>query len=911
MSGFITLTIHSARKLVSVDSSGFCNPFVTVTIAKKKQKSSIKHKTLEPVWDEIFQGALSDLPSTFELIVRDAPENSLKKPVFLGRATFTITGKEITVAPFWLKLEDKQKYGLSNWNSNSNKNRDLGEIRIAYVVTWNKETMQSLIANPNQTLQKLHKNPSISNSSIPTSQPPKKESVVSIFKIMQQRKPLALREFLKNAKAKEVNIVDGDGQSPLHIACLDYAKKIPEYISILLDFEGIDVNIRNNSSNTPLHYFCQMWPDHRTCETLLSKIVIDRKADVNAKNGNGETPLFKAIGNSAVRGILMKFLFTHGADPHIITETSGQSLLHWAAREGRVDLLELILDYSTDVDIKDKFNKTPLDMVEQWRTSFENRRENYDIIQSKLIRVKELYKFLDENDLGELKFSLRTDEYYLDVLCEIGQEEILKFTQFKVGTRHKLASAVKQYKSNTNTVQQPTKNKIHRADDKMDNFLKELKSGNESFLVVDPSQIEYQEMLGKGGAGTVWKGVLTHDSQALPCAIKELNYDSIHADQLDEFKAEFEILNNIRHCNVVRLIGLTVLPRLGMVMELCTHGSMVDVLKRKDFDFGWDRFFAMLTDTINGIDRLHSNIPQLLHRDLKTLNLLVTKNGNTTGNQLSVRVADFGLASKNTHSKSDALKEMQGTPFYMPPEMTTGSKYSNYSDIYSLAIIIWEMSYRVINGQYSVPYAEFEEFSGSVGAFTLMLRVSSGNLRPTIPDKMPIELMKIIEKAWDSDPTARYDIKTIGVAIADLHKIYLENKPLWEQCEIVRIPGTAPEKSSVSTSNSESEKTETPPSPFMKATSKKIKEEKEKEKSKRENSKDRDHTEHKSSDQEHNLKPTKQKTDRPRSGREHGVDSNNNDKTDKKEHRQKTSIQDKDAPKKKPTNSDKTEKTHK
>lgn len=51
----------------------------------------------------------------------------------------------------------------------------------------------------------------------------------------------------------------------------------------------------------------------------------------------------------------MKYLFTHGADPHIITETSGQSLLHWAAREGRVDLLDIILDYSTDVDIKDKF----------------------------------------------------------------------------------------------------------------------------------------------------------------------------------------------------------------------------------------------------------------------------------------------------------------------------------------------------------------------------------------------------------------------------------------------------------------------------------------------------------------------------------------------------------------------------
>lgn len=68
---------------------------------------------------------------------------------------------------------------------------------------------------------------------------------------------------------------------------------------------------------------------------------------------------------------------------------------------------------------------------------------------------------------------------------------------------------------------------------------------------------------------------------------------------------------------------------------------------------------------------------------------------------------------------------------------------------------MWEMAFRVINGKYMVPYGEYEEFSGPLGAFTLMMRVAQ-NLRPTIPEKMPSELLKIIEKAWDPEPTNRY-----------------------------------------------------------------------------------------------------------------------------------------------------------
>jgi len=187
----------------------------------------------------------------------------------------------------------------------------------------------------------------------------------------------------------------------------------------------------------------------------------------------------------------------------------------------------------------------------------------------------------------------------------------------------------------------------------------------------------------------------------------------------------------------------------------------------------------MLSDTIKGIERLHINIPQLLHRDLKTLNLLVT------GHSFTVKVADFGLALKNTHSKSDILREMQGTPFYMAPEMTLGTKYTVYSDIYSLGIIIWEMVHRVLNGTYLVPYGDYDEFSGNHGAFTLMMRVSTG-LRPTMPKTCPNELKKVIEKTWEAEPEHRMTIQELGQEVTNLQLIYEENKQQWKEIEVLR-----------------------------------------------------------------------------------------------------------------------------
>ena len=61
-----------------------------------------------------------------------------------------------------------------------------------------------------------------------------------------------------------------------------------------------------------------------------------------------------------------------------------------------------------------------------------------------------------------------------------------------------------------------------------------------------------------------------------------------------------------------------------MVMELCSRGSLYHVLKNYEIDFGWDKVFSLCIEIVKGMDALHSHDPQVLHRDFKSLNVMVS-----------------------------------------------------------------------------------------------------------------------------------------------------------------------------------------------------------------------------------------------------------------------------------------------
>ncbi|PON49961.1 Mitogen-activated protein kinase kinase kinase [Parasponia andersonii] len=171
---------------------------------------------------------------------------------------------------------------------------------------------------------------------------------------------------------------------------------------------------------------------------------------------------------------------------------------------------------------------------------------------------------------------------------------------------------------------------------------------------IDTRLLKVENKVGSGSYGDLYRG--TYCSQEV--AVKVLKLERINAEILRDFSQEVYIMRKIRHKNVVQFIGAcTRHPNLCIVTEFMSRGSLYDFLHKHKAVFKLPFLLKVAIDVSKGMNYLHQN--NIIHRDLKTANLLMDENE-------VVKVADFGVA--RVQAQSGVMTAETGTYRWMAPE---------------------------------------------------------------------------------------------------------------------------------------------------------------------------------------------------------------------------------------------------
>ncbi|KAL1181659.1 hypothetical protein V6Z11_A02G065500 [Gossypium hirsutum] len=189
------------------------------------------------------------------------------------------------------------------------------------------------------------------------------------------------------------------------------------------------------------------------------------------------------------------------------------------------------------------------------------------------------------------------------------------------------------------------------------------------------------EQIGQGSCGTVYHG-LWYASDVAVKVFPNLEYSD---DVIHSFRQEVSLMKRLRHPNVLLFMGAVTSPqRLCIVTEFLQRGSLFRLLQRNAAKLDRKRRVHMALDIARGMNYLHHCNPTIVHRDLKSSNLLVDKNW-------TVKVGDFGL-SRLKHATFLTTKTGKGTPHWMAPEVLRNEPSDEKSDIYSFGVILWELA---------------------------------------------------------------------------------------------------------------------------------------------------------------------------------------------------------------------------
>eukprot|EP00727_Mastigamoeba_balamuthi_P011180 m51a1_g6685 putative serine threonine kinase (1863) ;mRNA; f:9-31210 len=261
---------------------------------------------------------------------------------------------------------------------------------------------------------------------------------------------------------------------------------------------------------------------------------------------------------------------------------------------------------------------------------------------------------------------------------------------------------------------------------------------------VSAEEIVMGEVIGQGSFGVVYKATWRNTE----VAAKVFSIEALLASDIAQFEKEVDVMRALRHPNILlfmchakndtNFIIVTEYMPTGSLMELLGNDSVVVPLKLK---------LSILLDIARGMAYLHQNDPPILHRDLKSSNILLDSNL-----QAKVSDFDFGLSAIKNANKTMTVC---GTVAWMSPEILEKGHFSEKSDVYAFGMVMYEIMTR---------HNPFND----VPVMSLVSLIINGE-RPPVPDNRKgytANYVATMKQTWQHLPDDRPTFNEIGSALS-------------------------------------------------------------------------------------------------------------------------------------------------
>eukprot|EP00644_Phytophthora_capsici_P014507 jgi/Phyca11/503452/fgenesh2_kg.PHYCAscaffold_3_\ len=258
-------------------------------------------------------------------------------------------------------------------------------------------------------------------------------------------------------------------------------------------------------------------------------------------------------------------------------------------------------------------------------------------------------------------------------------------------------------------------------------------------------RVELGELLSRGGFGEVYRGRYREQTVAVKTLLPSTRKDMNH---IEAFLAEIKLMATMEHAQIVQFVGVAweSLSELYAVSEFMEGGDLRTLLV-KYYENGHPRGFdpakiKMALQVAHALTYLHSLDPVVLHRDLKSRNILLTET-------LDAKITDFGASRERSDRTMTAGV---GTSFWMAPEVVMGEQYGEKADVFSFGVVLSELD------THELPYSHAKENSetGRPLPDTAVLQlVLMGRLQVQFSGVGPSEMTELAQQCLQIEPENR------------------------------------------------------------------------------------------------------------------------------------------------------------